>query len=123
MASRDEITFASIPILLAEKEKNFFDLAQILGPLPKAWAGYAACFVDRSGEEDSRNRPFLETFGSAFLESGSLSPQARPRLLQNLKTYLIIRISKCGTRPLVLSGAKAPCLVSGTVLNLSLRRW
>jgi hypothetical protein len=42
----------------------------------------------------SRNRPFLATFGSAFLESGSSSSQARPRLLQNLKTYLIIRISK-----------------------------
>src|SRR5205085_477551 len=32
-----QLPFASIPILPAEKEKNFFDLAQILGPLPKAW--------------------------------------------------------------------------------------
>jgi hypothetical protein len=47
---------ARLPILLAEKEKNFFDLAQILGPLPKAWSGYAACSVDRSGEEDSQKR-------------------------------------------------------------------
>lgn len=29
--------FAGIPILPAEKEVNFFDLAQILGPLPNAW--------------------------------------------------------------------------------------
>jgi hypothetical protein len=56
-----QLPFASIPILPAEKEKNFFDLAQILGPLPKAWPGGAACSVDRSGEEDSQNRPFDET--------------------------------------------------------------
>jgi len=56
-----QLPFASIPILPAEKEKNFFDLAQILGPLPKAWPGGAACSVDRSGEEDSQNRPFHDT--------------------------------------------------------------
>ena len=50
-----QLPFASIPP--AEKEKNFFDFAQILGPLPKAWPGGAACSVDRSGEEDSQNRP------------------------------------------------------------------
>jgi hypothetical protein len=63
-----QLPFASIPILPAEKEKNFFDLAQILGPLPKAWPGGAACSVDRSGEEDSQNRPFSDTHCSAFLE-------------------------------------------------------
>lgn len=31
--------FVSIPILPTEKEKNFFDLAQIPGPLPKTWPG------------------------------------------------------------------------------------
>jgi hypothetical protein len=62
-----QLPFASIPILPAEKEKNFFNLAQILGPLPKAWPGGAACSVDRSGEEDSQNRPFFETICSAFL--------------------------------------------------------
>jgi hypothetical protein len=66
--SLENQTSVSIPILPAEKEKNFFDLAQILGPLPKAWPGGAACSVDRSGEEDSQNRPFLATYGSAFLE-------------------------------------------------------
>jgi Resolvase, N terminal domain len=64
-----QLPFASIPILPPEKEKNFFDLAQILGPLPKAWPGGAACSVDRSGEEDSQNRPFHETYGSASLRS------------------------------------------------------
>jgi hypothetical protein len=46
------------------KKKNFFDLAQILGPLPKAWAGCAACPVGRSGEEASQNRPFSITHAS-----------------------------------------------------------
>jgi hypothetical protein len=50
------------------REKNFFDLAQILGPLPKAWPGGAACSVDRSGEEDSQNRPVDATHCSAFLD-------------------------------------------------------
>jgi len=54
-----QLPFASIPP--AEKEKNFFDFAQILGPLPKAWPGGAACSVDRSGEEDSQNRPVSGT--------------------------------------------------------------
>jgi hypothetical protein len=54
-----QLPFASMPILPAEKEKNFFDLAQILGPLPKAWPGGAACSVDRSGEEDSQNRSIV----------------------------------------------------------------
>src|SRR5437588_5773603 len=64
-----QLPFASIPILPAEKEKNFFDLAQILGPLPKAWPGGAACSVDRSSEEDSQNRPFSDTYCSAFLKA------------------------------------------------------
>jgi hypothetical protein len=50
-----QLPFASIPILPAEKEKNFFDLAQILGPLPKAWPGSAACSVDRSGDFTHRS--------------------------------------------------------------------
>ena len=86
-----QLPFASIPILPAEKEKNFFDLAQILGPLPKAWPGGAACSVDRSGEEDSQNRSFTETHCSALSNGPSSSHMP---LLTNLKTHLIIRISK-----------------------------
>lgn len=39
MVSRDVTTIAGILILPAEKERNFFDLAQILGSLPKAGPG------------------------------------------------------------------------------------
>ena len=60
---------ARLSILLAEQEKNFFDLAQILGPLPKAWPGGVACSVDRSGEEDSQNRPLNGTHCSTFLNA------------------------------------------------------
>jgi hypothetical protein len=56
-----------LQVYLGRERKNFFDLAQILGPLPKAWPGGAACSVDRSGEEDSQNRPFSDTHGSVFL--------------------------------------------------------
>ena len=59
--------------IVEEKEPNFSNLAHILGPLPKAWPGGAACSVDRSGEEDYHNRPFSGTHCSAFL-MGSASP-------------------------------------------------
>ncbi len=59
MVSRDATTICKYTYSTGRERKNFFDLAQILGPLPKAWPGGAACSVDRSGEEDSQNRPFL----------------------------------------------------------------
>jgi|SRR6266487_872135 len=95
-----QLPFASIPILPAEKEKNFFDLAQILGPLPKAWPGGAACSVDRSGEEDSQNRPFSDTPPRRLLHNPTPLLDLCQNLCQNqrVKTINLSRVSDTNSR-------------------------
>ena len=45
-------------------------------------------------KSSSHNRPLSETYRSAFLGRGTPPPQAHDSLLTNLKSHLIIRISK-----------------------------
>jgi hypothetical protein len=45
------------------KKKTSSILLKSSPPLPKAWPGGAACSVDRSGEEDSQNRPLTRKWG------------------------------------------------------------
>src|SRR5262245_8606590 len=89
-----QLPFASRPILPAEKEPNFSDLAHILDPLrdpPASGAHVLWAEVLRKTLEIVR---FLRHMLLLFKRHSASPPQARGPLLTNLKSYLIIRISK-----------------------------